>query len=86
MPITSSKNARTRHGVCTVEEVALVVTREAAPDGLLNGLDGDIVAALTADGEVMMLALAVEMHREGEVLGGRELWQALLSSSALVQR
>ncbi len=41
---------------------------EAALDRLLDGLDGDVVGAIAADGGIMLFLQAVHMHGEGEVL------------------
>ncbi len=71
--MTSSKKARTLLGSVPSKKVALVRDAEAALDGLLDAFDGDVVAAFAADGEVVVLALAVEVHGEGEVLRRREL-------------
>ena len=49
------------------KKVALVVTRKPR-DGLFDAFGGDVVAAFAADREVVMLALAVQMDREGQVL------------------
>jgi hypothetical protein len=68
--MTSSKNARTLLGSVPSKKVALVVTRKPRLT--------DVVAAFAADGEVVVLAVAVEMDGEGEVLGGRKLRQATL--------
>ncbi len=76
--ITSSKKRADAVGIGAVEEGGVGGDAEAALDGLLDAFDGDVVAAFAADGEVVMLALAVEMDGEGEVLRGRELGQAAL--------
>ena len=60
-------------GVGAVKEGGVGGDAEAALDGLLDAFDGDVVSAFAADGEVVVLALAVEMDGEGEVLGRREL-------------
>ena len=65
-------------GIGAVEEGGVGGDAEAALDGLFDAFDGDVVSAFAADGEVVVLALAVEMDGEGEVLGGRELRQAAL--------
>ena len=65
-------------GIGAVEECGVGGDAEAALDGFLDAFDGDVVSALAADGEVVVLALAVEMDGEGEVLGRRELRQAAL--------
>ncbi len=78
MAITSSKKCAHAVGIGAVEEGGVGGDAEAALDGLFDAFDGDVVAAFAADGEVVVLALAVEMHGEGEVLGRRELRQAAL--------
>ncbi len=47
-----------------VEERGVGGDAEAALDGLANAVDGDVVAALAADREIVMLALAVQVDAE----------------------
>jgi len=65
-------------GVGTVEESGVGRNAEAALDGLFDAFDSQIESAFAAYRHIVVLALAIEMHREGEVLRGRELMQALL--------
>ena len=65
-------------GIGAVEECGIGRDAEAALDGLLDAFDSDVPSAFAADGEVVLLALAVEMHGEGEVLRRREFGQAAL--------
>ena len=45
---------------------------EAALQGFADGLHRDLVSALAAYGEVVVLLLSVQVHAEGQVLGGLE--------------
>src|SRR5215469_4455612 len=56
-----------------VEEGRVRRHAEAAPDRFLDALDRYVVSAFAADAEVVVLALAVEVDREREVLRRREL-------------
>ena len=59
-------------GVGAVEERGIGGDAETALEGFLDARDGEIVAAFTADGEIVMLALAVHVDGEGEVFARLE--------------
>ena len=63
-------------GLGPVEECCVRGDAEAALDSLLNARDSDIVGSLAANGKVVVLAQAVEMYAEGEVLGRGKFRQA----------
>ena len=65
-------------GIGAVKEGGVGRDAKTAFDRFLDALDSDVVAALAANGEVMMIALAVQMNGEGKVLRRRELVQPLL--------
>ena len=65
-------------GIGAVEERRVGGHAEAALHGLLDAFNRDVVSAFAADGEIVVLALAVEVNREGQVLRRRELRQAAL--------
>jgi hypothetical protein len=75
------KEAADTVGVSAVKEGGVGGDAEAALDGFLDAVDGDVPAAFAADGEVVVIALSVEMDLDGVNSGRRRL-----SSSALVQR
>src|SRR5271165_1312580 len=58
--------------VDAVKQRAVRCDAEAGLDGLANGFDGDLVTAFTADREIVVFALTVEMDGEREVLAGLE--------------
>jgi len=68
MAMTSSKKVRTLLGSVPSKEGGVRGDAEAALDGLLDAFDGDVPTAFTANGEVVVVALAIEMHGKGEVL------------------
>ena len=70
--IISVKKARTDLESTPSKTVVLVVTRKPRCDGLADRGVGDLVAAFLADGEVVVLLLAVHVDGEGEVLARRE--------------
>ena len=59
--IISSKNARTLFGSAPSKSVVFVVTRKPRCTASRIAVDGDLVAAFAADGEVVVLALAVHV-------------------------
>ena len=61
----SSKKARTDLGSAPSNSVVFVVTRKPRLQGFFDGIDGDVVSAFAADCQVMLFALAVEVHAEG---------------------
>ena len=70
--IISSKKARTDLGFAPSNSVVLVVTRKPRLQGFFDGIDGDVVSAFAADGEVVLFALAVEVDGERQILAGLE--------------
>ncbi len=76
--MTSSKKPRTLLGSVPSKKVALVVTRKPRLTASLMPFDSEIIAAFAANRKVVMFALTVQMHREGEVLGRRKLRQTAL--------
>ena len=70
--IISSKNARTLFGSAPSNSVVLVVTRKPRRTASLMPSTRDVVAALAADGEVVVLALAVHVDAERQVLARLE--------------
>ena len=65
-------------GIGAVEEGGVRRDAEAALHSFLDAFNGDVPSALAADGEVVVLALAIEVYGEGEVLRRRKLRQAAL--------
>ena len=61
-----------------VEERGVGGDAEAALQGFFDGVDGDVVSAFAADGEVVLFALAVHVDAEGQVLAGLEEMDLLL--------
>ena len=61
-----------RFRIRAIEERGVGCDAEAALQGFFHGVDGDVVSALTAYGEVMLFALAVEVNAERQVLAGLE--------------
>ena len=59
-------------GVGAVEQRRVGRDPEAAFHRFADSFDGDVVAALAADGEVVVLFLAVHVDGEGEIFAGRE--------------
>jgi len=55
-------------GIGAVKEGGVGGDAKAAADGLLDAFDSEIPAALAADGEIVLVAPAVEMDGKGEVL------------------
>ena len=70
-------------GVGAVEEGGVGGDAEAALDGFADAFDGDVVAAFAADGEVVVLLLAVHVDAEGEVLAGREQVELFLEQQGV---
>ena len=68
----SSKKARTDFRVGAVEQRGVGGDAEAAAQGFFDRIDGNVVAAFAADGEVVLFALAIEVHAEGEVFARLE--------------
>ncbi len=67
--------------------MVLVVTRKPRFDGFLDAFHRDVVSAFAADGEIVVLALAVQVDGEGQILAdGLKRCSFSLSRSALVQR
>ncbi len=64
-------------GIGAIEEGGVGGDAETALHRFFDAFDGDVVTALAADGEVVMIAVAIEVNREGEVLGRREFVQPL---------
>ena len=58
------------HGfrIGSVEERRISRDAEAAAEGFFDRIDGNVVSALAANRKVMLFALAVEVHAEGQVL------------------
>src|SRR6202035_4030185 len=54
-------------GIGSVEERGVGGDAEAATESFFDGIEGDIVTAFAADGEVMLFALAVEVNTEGQI-------------------
>ena len=84
--IISSKNAAHALRVGAVEQRGVGGHAEAALQRLLHALDGHVVAALAADGEIVVFPLAVHVDGESEVFAGLEQVELFFSSSAFVQR
>ncbi len=59
-------------GIGAVEERGVSGDAEAAAEGFFDGVDGDVVSTFAADSEIMLFALAVEVHAEGQVFAGLE--------------
>ena len=59
----------------SIEEGGVGGDAETALDRFLDAFDCDVVSAFAANGKVVVLALAIEVDREGEVLRRRELGQ-----------
>src|SRR5664280_897699 len=59
-------------GIGAVEERGIRGYAEAALQGFLHAVNGDVESAFAADGKVVVLALAVHVHRERQVLAGLE--------------
>src|ERR1700691_6168714 len=55
-----------------IEERGIRRNSKAALDRLAYSLHCLVVATLTANGKIVVLALAIEMDREGEILAGLE--------------
>ncbi len=55
-----------------VEEGGVSGDAEAAGQGFFDGIDRDVVSAFAADCQIVLFALAVEVHAEGQVLARRE--------------
>ena len=66
--IISSKNARTLIGIGAVEQRGVGGNTESAAEGFAHAVEGDVVSAFAADGEVVLLALAVHVDGEGQIL------------------
>ena len=58
--------------VGAVEQRGVGGDAEAAVEGFFDAVDGDVVSAFAADGEVVLFALAVEVNGEGQILAGLE--------------
>src|SRR5436853_6882928 len=59
-------------GISSVEKCGIGSDPKAALQSFPNRIHSDLVAALAADGEIMVLLLTVQMHAEGQVLGRLE--------------
>ena len=70
--IISSKNVAHAVGVGAVEQRGVGRHAEAALHRFPDAFDRDVVAAFAADGEIVVLALAVHVDGEGQVLAGLE--------------
>ncbi len=70
-------------GVGAVEERRVGCNAEASSNCGANAFQRDIVAALTADGEVVMLALAVDVNGEREILARRKEVQLLFEQKSV---
>ena len=68
MPMTSSKKSRTLSRIGAVKERGVGGDAEAALHGFLDAFDGYVVSAFAANGDVVRLALSVEMHGKRQVL------------------
>ena len=70
--IISSKKARTLLGSAPSNSVVLVVTRKPRFSASRIAVHRDVVAALAADREIVVLVLPVQVHAEGQVLARLE--------------
>src|SRR5437588_1935214 len=59
-------------GIGSVKKSRVRGHAETAAESFFDGVDGDVVSAFTADGEVVLFALAVEVDRKSQVLTGLE--------------
>src|SRR6202043_3105710 len=59
-------------GIGSVKQRGVGGDAETALQGFADGVYGDLVTAFAAHGKVMVLFLPVQVHAEGEVLGGLE--------------
>ncbi len=59
-------------GIGSVEKRGVGGDAKAGGDGCFDSIERDIVSAFAADGEVVVLALAVEVDGEREILAGLE--------------
>ncbi len=70
--IISSKKARTLLGSAPSKSVVLVVTRKPRLTASRMPSSGDVEAAFAADGEIVVILLAVHVDAEGEIFAGLE--------------
>ena len=63
-------------GIHAIEQRAVGGDAEAGLDGLANRFDGDLIPAFAADRKIVMIALAIQMNREREVLARLEQVEA----------
>ncbi len=76
--IISSKCARTLFGIGAVEQRRVGRNAEASGNCGPHAFHSDVVTALTAHGEVVVLTLAVDVDRKREILARRKEVQLLL--------
>ena len=81
--IISSKKARTLFGFGAIEQSCIGGQAEAALDGLFDAFGCLVVGAFAADGEVVMLALAVHVNDEREIFAGLELVDLFFEQQAI---
>ena len=65
-------------GIGAIEKSRVGCHAEAALQRFLNALNSQLVAALAADGKIMMFFLAIHVHGEGQVLARLEEVQLFL--------
>ena len=59
-------------GIGAIEQSRVGSDAETTADRLFDSFCRDLVSTLAADGEVVVLALSIDVHRKREVLAGLE--------------